>query len=265
MRRHILLALALVVSFGWRCGTPAWAGDQRVAQLQPSPGTGPLGPLNPRPGPTLPPHIAETDRQIIEKTLDGVTPLSAMLAQLQADLARVQQAVAALQAVSEATAAQVRHPPSWSQRLEGAQRWQHVLGGEAVLDRETGLIWQRQPSTALFPYADAIDHCFNGVAAGQRRGWRLPTPAELTSLSPLDLSVVGAANPFAAVPSGEPRRYWTSVMSTIPAYPVASAFVVSNRGWQVSEVPTTSAPQVQLRAESVICVRGGSDTGFVYP
>jgi hypothetical protein len=32
-------------------------------------------------------------------------------------------------------------PPTWSQKLPAAQRFQRVLDAEAVLDKETGLVW----------------------------------------------------------------------------------------------------------------------------
>jgi hypothetical protein len=38
-------------------------------------------------------------------------------------------------------------PPSWAATLPAAERFQLVLGGAAVLDRETGLVWDRSPDT----------------------------------------------------------------------------------------------------------------------
>ena len=34
-------------------------------------------------------------------------------------------------------------PPTWSQKLPAAQRFVIVLDGAAVLDKETGLVWER--------------------------------------------------------------------------------------------------------------------------
>src|SRR3954467_14198402 len=34
-------------------------------------------------------------------------------------------------------------PPAWSQTLPAAERFQLVLGGAGVLDKETGLVWEK--------------------------------------------------------------------------------------------------------------------------
>lgn len=64
------------------------------------------------------------------------------------------------------------------------------MDGAAVLDKETGLVWEKTPSpntggplgTALFTswYA-AIVHAYS-TEVGGRKGWRLPTVEELASL-----------------------------------------------------------------------------------
>jgi hypothetical protein len=72
-------------------------------------------------------------------------------------------------------------PPSWSQKLPAAERFEVVLGGAAVLDKETGLVWEQSPSTSTFPWHEAIGVCaFHEV--GGRLGWHLPTIEELASL-----------------------------------------------------------------------------------
>ncbi len=71
--------------------------------------------------------------------------------------------------------------PSWDQQLAASTRFvvlsnwidaAHPSGGAAVLDRETGLVWEISPSTSNFGWADAQVHC-NGLRTGNRLGWRL--------------------------------------------------------------------------------------------
>ncbi len=72
-------------------------------------------------------------------------------------------------------------PPAWSQKLPASQRFQLVLDGQAVLDKETGLVWERSPSTTTMSWTSAIIHCYTKEVGG-RKGWRLPTVEELASL-----------------------------------------------------------------------------------
>jgi hypothetical protein len=48
-----------------------------------------------------------------------------------------------------------RVPPAWSQALPAAVRFVPVLGGVAELDMETGLVWERSPSTSTFTWLNA--------------------------------------------------------------------------------------------------------------
>jgi len=52
---------------------------------------------------------------------------------------------------------------------------------EAVLDRETGLVWQREPATLLHAQSVQRLGCQSN-ATGDRYGWRLPTQVELMTL-----------------------------------------------------------------------------------
>jgi len=91
--------------------------------------------------------------------------------------------------------------PSWDQKLPAASRFIILSdwGNAAVLDKETGLVWERSPSTSKFSWAYGIQHCIT-LTVGNRRGWRLPTIHELATLA--DTSVaVGSAT---ILPSGHP-------------------------------------------------------------
>ena len=101
-------------------------------------------------------------------------------------------------------------PPTWSQILPASERFELVMGGDAVLDKETGLVWAKNANmaqeTKIWQYA--INYCRN-LNIGGRIGWRLPTVEELSSL--VDKSQTGPAlpdgHPFYNVQSD---RYWSS-------------------------------------------------------
>jgi len=117
--------------------------------------------------------------------------------------------------------------PSWDQQLPASTRFvvlsnwtdaANPAGGAAVLDRETGLVWEISPSTSGFGWEDAQSHC-NGLRTGNRLGWRLPTIQELASLvdptvptAPGDLSLP-AGHPFMNVQSGS--SYWSATTSAV--------------------------------------------------
>lgn len=90
---------------------------------------------------------------------------------------------------------------------------------DLVLDKETGLIWARDANQANGPksWQHAILFCRN-VALGNRKGWRLPSVAELSSLiDPSKISpTLPEGHPFINV---QPRPYWSSTLyETITTY-----------------------------------------------
>lgn len=112
-------------------------------------------------------------------------------------------------------------PPAWSQKLvctSQANCPRFVVltdwNNEAVLDRETGLVWQRTPSDQASHRQTAAVECIVS-STGERRGWRLPSLDELTSLhdptAQQDLKLP-AGHPFINVLPN--RRYWSTTRST---------------------------------------------------
>lgn len=101
--------------------------------------------------------------------------------------------------------------PSWDQTLPAATRFVALsnFASAAVLDRETGLIWERTPSATRQLWESAQVVC-NTLVVGNRKGWRLPTLQELASL--VDPTV---ATPGPTLPAGHPFTamgdiYWSA-------------------------------------------------------
>jgi hypothetical protein len=141
--------------------------------------------------------------------------------------------------------------PSWSQKLTKSRfvvlaNWNH----EAVLDRETGLVWTRSPRTFAQSWALAFEYCMNFARAGGRKGWRMPSMPELASLGGgADPSSVALAvgHPFTELDFDEP--FWTRSRSVNdPGRYFALVYPAGN-------VIFGLTPDTPTR---VWCVRGGS-------
>jgi Protein of unknown function (DUF1566) len=121
---------------------------------------------------------------------------------------------ALLFAATLATPVQAVDLRSWDRKYDLASERFQVLAAfnnEAVLDKETQLVWERSPHpTTLRNWRDANQNCSLFKTVGNRRGWRLPFVHELNSLvnpSPaLGQPRLPAGHPFADI-SGP---YWTA-------------------------------------------------------
>ena len=91
---------------------------------------------------------------------------------------------------------------SWSRALPAADRFVVLaaFNNEAVLDRNTGLVWQRTPDSVGRPVFSASYYCLDANIGGQK-GWRLPNITELTSL--VDPSVTTEPT----LPAGSPFEF----------------------------------------------------------
>jgi hypothetical protein len=99
--------------------------------------------------------------------------------------------------------------PPWDQTLPAADRFVLVMGGVAVLDKETGLVWDKSPLTGSLMWSVAGQSCVASQVGG-RKGWRLPSVPELASL-------VDPAQQLPALPPGHPfgniqvsLNYWSA-------------------------------------------------------
>ncbi len=85
------------------------------------------------------------------------------------------------------------------------------LNNEAVLDRETGLIWEKSPSTDNMDWNNAVYYAYNKKVGG-RKGWKLPTVEELLSLVDTSNSpTLSSGHPFESV---QRALYWLATTDT---------------------------------------------------
>jgi len=122
--------------------------------------------------------------------------------------------------------------PTWDRTLPAndtgdpcnSSRFTCVMGGAAVRDNETGLVWEHTPSSSAFSWNGALNHCTT-KASGNRLGWQLPTIQELASLvdrnNPTGNPDLPPGHPFVNVASS---TYWSATI-------VFSSTVGTNRGW----------------------------------
>ena len=141
--------------------------------------------------------------------------------------------------------------PSWDQKLDAATRFVVLLNwnSEAVLDRETGLVWEQSPITTPVNWSLARSIC-NVKILGHRQGWRLPTLQELASLIDADPANTGnpklpPGHPFTSVPPN--FSYWSSTGSIDNAI----------GAWVVDLSNTFIGVRDKVSLRGVWCVRGG--------
>ena len=140
--------------------------------------------------------------------------------------------------------------PSWDQQLPAAQRFIVLTnwGSAAVLDRETGLVWQRTPSNANADWNQAMNTC-RLEKTGGRAAWRLPSIEELQSL-------IDPAQTNPALPPGHPfmnvgSGYWSATTATFLGFAAYTLFFETGG---VGVAATNNVTVTHL----VWCVRGGS-------
>lgn len=123
------------------------------------------------------------------------------------------------------------------------------FNNEAVLDRETGLIWQQTVGAGGFPHQTAVEGCLL-AATGGRKGWRLPSVSELNSLVDGTTFTLPAGHPF----GGAINNYmWSITPKSREAADDGQYFAVS---------PSLGGQSVfnGLFNYSKWCVRGGGET-----
>ena len=141
--------------------------------------------------------------------------------------------------------------PAWDQQFKSAANRFIVLSNwasEAVLDNETGLVWETSPSTSVETWTGALAAC-RVASTGGRYGWRLPQQEELASLGVPDSG--NALIPD--LPTGNPFQnaagdfFWTATALEHDTTKV----------WAVSFGTAINAFVAKTGTSRFWCVRGG--------
>jgi hypothetical protein len=117
---------------------------------------------------------------------------------------------------------------NWDTVLPGDQRFTILpaFNNQAVRDNETGLVWDRSPSTSQVAWYDAVRLCWLRQVGG-RMGWHLPTVEELGSLVDPTIPAPGpalpAGHPFLNI---QPSTYWSTTTDVRVQFIPIQAWVV---------------------------------------
>jgi hypothetical protein len=129
---------------------------------------------------------------------------------------------------------------------------------EAVLDRETGLVWQRSPLPGLRaePWVSASAVCNAIVADGNRRGWRVPTIQELASLVEL-IPGTAVPPPTGALPAGHPFRAVQLSSGNDLYWSASTCAADTSHAWAINFVSGAVYMNPKTNTGFIWCVRGG--------
>jgi len=142
-------------------------------------------------------------------------------------------------------------PPSWDTVIAGKGRFKVLkkFNDEAAFDKETGLVWQLDPSVNNFnSWIGALGGC-RSLDLGTRGGWRLPSIEELRSLADptQGAPALTAGHPFLNVASAIGDFYWTSTRDA------NDASLANSVGFFNGAL----ALNAKSSSQRVWCVRGG--------
>ena len=137
--------------------------------------------------------------------------------------------------------------PTWERKITGSGRFKvpSQFDGEAVFDKETGLLWQKT-AAAAGTWRNALRFCALRNT-GNRMGWRMPALEEL-------LTIVDQTRATPAIPDGAPfeglvgSSFWTA--NEEEGDPTL-AVTVNLDVFSLGAASKTGA------ARKVLCVRGG--------
>lgn len=155
-------------------------------------------------------------------------------------------------------------PSSWSQKLQcdatACPRLQIVMDGEAVLDKETGLVWERELSTDIVDWYTATRRCMYRTTGG-RQGWKLPTIHELMSVANISTNIL--TNLFINLQITDLPDiywYWSSTHRAVSSPGAYSAYSYAlSFSWMTSGVEKDNQLNFNIYAW---CVRGGQSVDY---
>jgi hypothetical protein len=139
---------------------------------------------------------------------------------------------------------------TWDDQINNPNRFRvlNEFNGEAIFDRETGLVWEKSPTLLAQDWGNRAFDCLARVIGG-RRGWRLASIHELMTL--VDPTVTDpalpAGHPFLNVSAADGHHFWSATAS---AQFATAAFYMN----LFNGTPDDTLKTFQFRAW---CVRGG--------
>ena len=145
---------------------------------------------------------------------------------------------------------------SWDQVLPGESRFRAVMNGAAVLDMETGLVWEQSPDSAQSDagnWISATAQCLWRTTGG-RQGWRLPTITELAALA--GFAAPNLEPTFGNLQTGP---YWSSTRTTNVGFLISPANPrdYDPEAWVLTIYGNAHRLGINGNTASVWCVRGG--------
>ncbi len=131
----------------------------------------------------------------------------------------------------------------WLRQDRPGARLALTMHGRAVVDRETDLVWLREPQSPFFVSLRSAHTVCTNLFVGDRRGWRLPLAHELTSLIGNGFA---PGHPFIGLDPAD--VFWTGsvVLSGGQAF---VSLVMANGSVQ-------SSPDPDVQSARIWCVRG---------
>lgn len=119
--------------------------------------------------------------------------------------------------LNNAGSGETNYTQRWDRALPAGARFTILAAfyNQAVLDNNTGLVWEQSPAVTTANFQDSTYACANKVIGGQK-GWRLPAVPELGSLVDVLAVSPGPAvqpgHPFANVQS---TYYWSATTHAV--------------------------------------------------